>query len=67
MELTPTFRVVRRAVLFDAGGYRPRVLAAGYDVHPDGSFLFVRQEGGSSTTTTVVLNWLEELKEAVGR
>jgi serine/threonine-protein kinase len=67
VELTPTFRVVRRAVLFNTPGYRWRFLVPAYDVHPDGSFLFMKMEGGGTSSTMVVLNWFEELKEAVAR
>jgi serine/threonine-protein kinase len=64
VELTPSFRVVSRQDLFDVSQYQARTLMAGYDVHADGSFLMLKIQGGSSEMI-VVLNWFEELKEAV--
>ena len=65
IALTPSFRVVSRQDLFDVSEYATRILMAGYDVHPDGSFLMLKLQGGSSEMI-VVLNWLEELQEVVG-
>ena len=68
--LTPSFRLVRRTVLFETeDSIRPPVnlVMGSYDVLPDGrSFIFV----DTAKTTpprelVVVLNWFEELKRLV--
>jgi Tol biopolymer transport system component len=67
LEFRPAFRVVRRERLFDDQPYAVRVRSRAYDLHPiSGEFLFVRVEE-SSSHPRVVVNFVQELKEKVGR
>lgn len=66
IQTGPTFGVGVREELFE-DVYARNVDHANYDVHPrDGRFVLVKGSGGS-TGLVVVLNWIEELKERVGK
>lgn len=62
-----TFRLENPEVLFDASGYRADPLHYGYDVTPDGQRFVMIASNRSASRLVVVVNWLEELRERVGR
>ena len=65
----PSFGVSRQQVLFDARRYRANLFTPLYAVaHDDQRFLMIlRDEPDTTAETVVVLNWFEELREAIGR
>jgi serine/threonine-protein kinase len=70
VEVEPAIELGRPEVLFQ-GPFMGALIPFGrsYDVSPDGRrFLMVQrpEQGGALESLTVVLNWLDELKELVG-
>jgi eukaryotic-like serine/threonine-protein kinase len=61
------FRITGRQRLFDLKGLRIDPYETGYDVAADGRFLMVQHEQGEARTIHVVVNWLQELRQALNR
>ena len=62
VELSPTFRVRERTVLFNRRGFSRNVAGGSYDVTPDGQrFVMYRSRSTRSDKFVLVLNWAAEL------
>jgi hypothetical protein len=65
---TEPFRVLRRAVLFEAPDFWSAGDRAQYDIHPDGQRLLMMNMRGTDVDRpkiNAVINWFEELKRLV--
>lgn len=66
VRTSPAFSAGTPEALFDASKYFLTTIGRNYDVAPDGRFVMIaqpRMDASQSVPITVVLNWLQELKD----
>jgi len=62
VELSPTFRVVERRVLFNRQQYGRNIAGGSYAVAPDGQrFLMYRSNQSNTERFILALNWMQTL------
>jgi Tol biopolymer transport system component len=71
VQTTPTFSAGNPTKLFEGQFFRGQS-GRTYDVANDGRFLMIKdaltnEQGSASATMTVVVNWVEELKQKLGK
>jgi hypothetical protein len=65
VEIRPSFRRLGEAIeLFSTSGLLASGNHTGYDLRPDGTFLFIAARQG--TDTRIVIDWVEVVEERLG-
>jgi len=64
IRTAPTLTIGKSRILFDDAPYVSGFFGTTYDVHPDGRRFVMIRRGSSHQSIVVVLNWLEQLRDA---